>query len=285
MKQSEFEIRSSRRSFLKKGALTGAAVVGAGLFGASKVAFGQYSGGSLTKGDIAILRFLAAAELIESDLWTQYAELGGLTPGQVPPEVNPNQPLNPIRLPSRTSMAMPSNISAAIPTTKSATPPSSTPTWNPRGRGSQPRSISDPSWQPSNACIGIRGTVPHQPHAPQRRYQLVSSAIGARPTLTLAPLFRKPSPSLTAPPSPGRMPILRMPSSFRSSLTRQPSTSDISNKAAQVCMRRLARKSAVWKCSKSLWVSAETRSHTSWNGSILQAMESNRPWHPSRPRA
>ena len=76
MKQSEVEIQSNRRSFLKKGALTaGAAMVGAGLFGAGKVAFSQESGGSLTRGDIAILRFLAAAELIESDLWTQYAEL------------------------------------------------------------------------------------------------------------------------------------------------------------------------------------------------------------------
>jgi hypothetical protein len=96
MKQSEVEIQSNRRSFLKKSALAvGAATVGAGLFGAGKVAFGQERGGRLTRGDIAILRFLAAAELIESDLWTQYAELGGLTPGQVPVEVNPNQPLNP----------------------------------------------------------------------------------------------------------------------------------------------------------------------------------------------
>src|SRR5580700_5874163 len=96
MKQSEFENPSSRRSFLRKSAFaTSAAVLGAGLLGVNKVAFGQDSGGSLTKGDVAILRFLAAAELIESDLWTQYAELGGLTPGQVPPEVNPNQPLNP----------------------------------------------------------------------------------------------------------------------------------------------------------------------------------------------
>jgi hypothetical protein len=50
--------------------------------------------GAVIKGDTTILRFLAAAELIESDLWTQYAELGGLNPGQVPVEVNPNQPLN-----------------------------------------------------------------------------------------------------------------------------------------------------------------------------------------------
>jgi hypothetical protein len=46
--------------------------------------FGQNlnrAGDRLTKGDIAILRFLAAVELIESDLWQQYEELGGVTEG------------------------------------------------------------------------------------------------------------------------------------------------------------------------------------------------------------
>ncbi len=95
MKQSEVEFRSNRRSFMKKGAFAaGAAILGAGLIGADKTGSAQETGGRLTKGDIAILRFLAAAELIESDLWTQYAQLGGLTPGQVPVEVNQNQPLN-----------------------------------------------------------------------------------------------------------------------------------------------------------------------------------------------
>ena len=81
MKQSEVEIQSNRRSFLKKGALAaGATMVGAGVFGAGKAAaFGRESAGRLTKGDTAILRFLAAAELIETDLWVQYAELGGVT--------------------------------------------------------------------------------------------------------------------------------------------------------------------------------------------------------------
>jgi len=37
--------------------------------------------GAITKGDVAILQFLAAAELIETDLWQQYAELGGVTAG------------------------------------------------------------------------------------------------------------------------------------------------------------------------------------------------------------
>jgi hypothetical protein len=39
--------------------------------------------GSLTKGDAAILRFLAAAEIIESDLWLQYSELGGVQDNEV----------------------------------------------------------------------------------------------------------------------------------------------------------------------------------------------------------
>src|ERR1700761_7561561 len=84
----------NRRSLLKSGMLAGgAAVVGAGLFSGAKSAFGQDSGGGLTKGDVAILRFLAAAELIESDLWTQYAELGGI--GDNPPiEIDPNQQPN-----------------------------------------------------------------------------------------------------------------------------------------------------------------------------------------------
>src|SRR6202042_2144867 len=83
----------NRRSFLKTGMLAGsAATVGAGLAGSFKPAFCQ--SGSLNKGDVAILRMLAAAELIEADLWTQYAELGGI--GNNPPiEVAPpNPPLN-----------------------------------------------------------------------------------------------------------------------------------------------------------------------------------------------
>jgi hypothetical protein len=88
--------RVNRRSFLKNGAIAaGTVTAGAALLSHGLAAFGQESnaGGSLTQGDIAILRFLAAAELIEADLWTQYAELGGI--GNNPPiEVDPNQQLN-----------------------------------------------------------------------------------------------------------------------------------------------------------------------------------------------
>src|SRR5580658_1810519 len=85
-----------RRSFMKGSLLAGGAVVGAGLLSNATLLRAQENG-SLDKGDVAILRFLAAAELIESDLWTQYAELGGL--GHLPPiEVDPNEHLNPYQI-------------------------------------------------------------------------------------------------------------------------------------------------------------------------------------------
>jgi hypothetical protein len=79
----------NRRSFMKSGLLAGgAAAVGAGLLAKGTSARAQESG-YLNNGDVAILRFLAAAEIIESDLWIQYAELGGIGNDQ-PIEVNPN---------------------------------------------------------------------------------------------------------------------------------------------------------------------------------------------------
>jgi hypothetical protein len=90
---------SNRRSFLKKSLVAGAAATaGATLLGNGLPLLAQEaSSPGTTKGDVAILRFLAAAELIESDLWTQYAELGGI--GKLPPiEVNPNEKLNPYQV-------------------------------------------------------------------------------------------------------------------------------------------------------------------------------------------
>jgi len=82
-----------RRSFLKSGLLAGGAVAaGAGLFANGTPARAEERR-RLNEGDAAILRFLAAAELIEADLWTQYAELGGI--GNNPPvEIAPSQQNN-----------------------------------------------------------------------------------------------------------------------------------------------------------------------------------------------
>lgn len=78
----------SRRSFLGKGLAVGAAALGAGLLNNSialaKGETKQAKGNHLTKGDVAILRFLAAAEILETDLWQQYNELGGIQDSEVP---------------------------------------------------------------------------------------------------------------------------------------------------------------------------------------------------------
>jgi Ferritin-like domain len=69
----------SRRSFL---ATAGAGAVGAGLLVGAPAAWA--SGRRLTAGDEAILRFLAAAEILEADLWQQYNELAGIQDSEVP---------------------------------------------------------------------------------------------------------------------------------------------------------------------------------------------------------
>ena len=71
-----FGTSSTRRKFLRSG-LAAPAVIGAGLaVHSSTLAFADSDGP--TFGDISILRFLAALEILETDLWEQYNELGGI---------------------------------------------------------------------------------------------------------------------------------------------------------------------------------------------------------------
>ncbi len=69
-----------RRSFLK-----GLGVVGATL-SASALLTGESEAedSDITRGDAAILRFAAAAEILETDLWQQYAELAGTQNAELP---------------------------------------------------------------------------------------------------------------------------------------------------------------------------------------------------------
>src|SRR5229473_4694598 len=76
----------SRRSLLAGGLAAG---VGAGLapFGHVADAMARSvssSSGPIGTGDAAILRFLAAAEILETDLWQQYNELGGIQDKELP---------------------------------------------------------------------------------------------------------------------------------------------------------------------------------------------------------
>ena len=79
---TQAEHSTSRRSFLVGGLAAGAGTLAAGrlLAGAAPA----FASAALTPGDAAILRFLAAAEIIETDAWQQYNELGGVQDGEVP---------------------------------------------------------------------------------------------------------------------------------------------------------------------------------------------------------
>ncbi|HWX21406.1 MAG TPA: twin-arginine translocation signal domain-containing protein [Candidatus Binatia bacterium] len=67
--------RLGRRSFLKRLGIGGTALVPAAGWLATSAQTRADGNGRLTRGDVAILRFLAAAEIIETDLWQQYTEI------------------------------------------------------------------------------------------------------------------------------------------------------------------------------------------------------------------
>ncbi len=83
----ELKTSADRRRFVKNGLTAGAVMVGGALLAGGSPALahsGEERSGRLKKGDAAILRFLAAAEILETDLWQQYNELGGIQDSEVP---------------------------------------------------------------------------------------------------------------------------------------------------------------------------------------------------------
>jgi hypothetical protein len=87
MKRSELgtPLDAHRRTFLKGSLLAaGAGALGTGLLADPLAALGaereddEGEGADVTFGDVAVLKFLAAAEILESDLWQQYNELAGV---------------------------------------------------------------------------------------------------------------------------------------------------------------------------------------------------------------
>src|SRR5215472_16835555 len=79
----------NRRSFVKNGlTAAGLATAGAGFLANSSSALAEAGpeehSGSLTSGDAAMLRFAAAAEILETDFWVQYNELAGVQDNEFP---------------------------------------------------------------------------------------------------------------------------------------------------------------------------------------------------------
>jgi hypothetical protein len=86
---SSMKTAIDRRSFVKHG-LTAAtiATTGVGLLANGPSALAddgqEEGGGRLTRGDAALLRFAAAAEILETDFWVQYNELAGIQDSEEP---------------------------------------------------------------------------------------------------------------------------------------------------------------------------------------------------------
>lgn len=84
------KMATNRRSFLKNGlAVAGAATAGRGLLAESPSALAQDQFEDdhherITRGDAALLRFAAAAEILETDFWVQYNELAGIQDSELP---------------------------------------------------------------------------------------------------------------------------------------------------------------------------------------------------------
>lgn len=81
MNNRNLENSRNRRSFLRGTLAAGAAVATSTIVSENKLFAAEAESSGLSKGDAAIIKFVAAAELIEADLWQQYAELGGLSTG------------------------------------------------------------------------------------------------------------------------------------------------------------------------------------------------------------
>ena len=68
--------------------MAGAVTLSAGLLEGGYSTFGQEGpeekSGRLTRGHAALLRFAAAAEILETDFWVQHNELGGVQDSEVP---------------------------------------------------------------------------------------------------------------------------------------------------------------------------------------------------------
>lgn len=82
--QSRGSVQTNRRTFLRGGLALGAGSLAAGLLPVGLQTVAAQGRFGLPPGDVAILRFLAAVEILETDLWQQYNELTGIQDNEVP---------------------------------------------------------------------------------------------------------------------------------------------------------------------------------------------------------
>src|SRR5437762_12418633 len=162
---------SNRRSFLKKGITAGTVTMGADLLTSSSSVFAEdEKNGGLTPGDAALLRFAAAAEILETDFWVQYNELGGVpNTSEVPGgSGNPAYTAALAVLDSDMAQYIHDNtddefthqnfLNAYL-----------------ESKGASPVSLEPFRTLPGSTATGSRKAAAHEPHAAHFGYQLVHS--------------------------------------------------------------------------------------------------------------
>jgi len=80
MQNKTHEASVNRRSFFQRSSVFGAAAAFLPIAGLLSTPRTARAVGTLSSGDVAVLKFLAAAELVETDLWQQYSELAVSNP-------------------------------------------------------------------------------------------------------------------------------------------------------------------------------------------------------------
>ncbi len=76
--------RRSRNAFTRRRFIGSGLAIGAGAAGTALLPGVSARASGLTSGDEAILRFASALEILETDFWQQYNELGGIQDSEVP---------------------------------------------------------------------------------------------------------------------------------------------------------------------------------------------------------
>ena len=235
---------ANRRSFLLKGAAVGAGAVGAGLL--ADTAAADASGG-LTRGDAAILRFLAAAEILETDLWQQYNELAGIQDQRSPrrkrePGVRrggrgAGRGHGPVHPRQHRRRDQPLHLHQRLPGGAR------------RGNG-QPGQVPHPAQQHGDRRPADR--TADQPDAADRQHQLLDALpqrlAEHRPRRHAPTTPFRTSPPASTRPSPGRTPTCRRRSTCRRSPTPPASTSPGSSKAGRASTPRSPSGSPIPRC-------------------------------------
>ena len=204
-----------------------------------------------TRRDIAILRFLAAAELIETDLWQQYAELAQGNPryGEALESIDDDLPVYAVDV-TEDELSHAEFINAYL-----------------HSIGAEPVNLDRFRVIASPPVTGLRADrQAHQPHRPHGQHQLLQALPEHHATRTSAPPSTRSPPSMTSPRS--RPPTASATRRWPASSAWRRSTSPGSSRAAPASTTSSSPTSPAARCCASSARSTPPRPSTTRSSAI-----------------